>query len=146
MLSIFSGACCPAVCRLWKNICSGLLSIFWLSRFFFWLRSCKSYMFILEIKPCRSCLQMLLFCFVSGFLCCEKAYKLDCFCCSFSWRRWSNLCQTALPPFSSRCSVVPRLRFTSWSRLEVIFAPGVRGCLLPSLIHTQLPSFPNTTC
>ena len=30
MLSIFSCACWPSVCLLWKNVCLGLLHIFWL--------------------------------------------------------------------------------------------------------------------
>ena len=36
MLSIFSCACLPSICLLWKNVCSGLLPIFWLGCLFFW--------------------------------------------------------------------------------------------------------------
>ena len=52
MLSIFSCACWPSVCLLWRNVCLGLLPIFvWAFCLFFWLLSCMSCLDILEIKP-----------------------------------------------------------------------------------------------
>ena len=49
MLSIFSCAYWPSVHLLWKNVCLGLLHIFWLSWFFFcyW----RSYLYVLEVDP-----------------------------------------------------------------------------------------------
>ena len=52
MLSIFSCASWPSVCLLWRNVYLGLLLIFWLGFFFFFLiLSCMSCLCILEINP-----------------------------------------------------------------------------------------------
>ena len=52
MLSILSCACWPSVCLLWRNVYLGLLPIFWLGCFFFFL--ILSCLYILEINSCRS--------------------------------------------------------------------------------------------
>ena len=49
MLSIFPCACCPAVCLLWKNACSGPLPIFQLSCFL--ILNCMSSWYGLDINP-----------------------------------------------------------------------------------------------
>ena len=49
-LSTFSYASWPSVCLLWRNVCLGLLSTFWLDNFFLIL-SYLSYLYILEINP-----------------------------------------------------------------------------------------------
>ena len=36
VLSIFSCACWPSVCLLWRNVCLGLLSILWLGCYFWY--------------------------------------------------------------------------------------------------------------
>ena len=37
IMSIFSCVCWPSVCLLWRNVCSGLLLIFWLGCLFFYV-------------------------------------------------------------------------------------------------------------
>ena len=50
MLSIFSCACWPSVCLLWRNVYLGLCPFSdWVA--FFLILSCKSYLNILEINP-----------------------------------------------------------------------------------------------
>ena len=49
MLSIFSHACWPSKCLLWRNIYLGFLPTFWLG--FYFLLSCMNCSYILEIKP-----------------------------------------------------------------------------------------------
>ena len=39
------------VCHLWRSVCSGLPSIFFIGLFGFLLLSCMSYLYILEINP-----------------------------------------------------------------------------------------------
>ena len=51
MLSIFSCACWPSVHLPWRNIYSGLLPIFSIGLLAFFLLSCISCSYILEIKP-----------------------------------------------------------------------------------------------
>ena len=52
MLSIFSCACWPSVCLLWKNVYISFLPIFWLGCLgFFKKLSCMSSLYVLEIKP-----------------------------------------------------------------------------------------------
>ena len=50
MLNIFSCACWPSVCLLWRNVYLGLLPIFGLNCLFLIL-SCMGSLYILEIKP-----------------------------------------------------------------------------------------------
>ena len=49
-LSVFSCACWPPVCLLYRNFYLGLLPIFWL--FFFFILSYMSCLYILKIHPC----------------------------------------------------------------------------------------------
>ena len=51
MLSIFSCACWPSVCLLWRNVYLGLLPIFLIELFGFLILSCMNCLYILEIKP-----------------------------------------------------------------------------------------------
>ena len=51
MLSIFSCACHPCVCFLWRNVCLGLFPLFdWVGLFVFLALSCMR-LYILEINP-----------------------------------------------------------------------------------------------
>ena len=50
MLSIFSCAYWPSVCLLWRNVCLGLLPIFWLGYLVFLLLSFMDCLYILEIN------------------------------------------------------------------------------------------------
>ena len=49
MLSIFSGACLPSLCLLWKNIYSDILPIFWLGCLL--MLNYISCLYILDINP-----------------------------------------------------------------------------------------------
>ena len=51
MLNIFSCACWPSVCLLWKNVYSGLCSFFLLGCLFFLVLSCMTSLCILDINP-----------------------------------------------------------------------------------------------
>ena len=84
-LSIFSRACWPSACPLWKNVYSGPCPFFnWVVVFL--MLSYRSCLHILDIHPfligCIICKYFLLssrlsFCFVDGFLCCAKAFKFN---------------------------------------------------------------------
>ena len=76
---------CACACLLWKNVYSSLLPIFQLDFFFiFLIPRCTSGLYILAILAlvsriiCKYFLPFskLSFCFVDGFLCCAKAFKL----------------------------------------------------------------------
>ena len=51
MLSIFSCVFWPSVCLLWRNVCLGHLPVFDWVLFFFFILSCRSCLYILEINP-----------------------------------------------------------------------------------------------
>ena len=121
MLSIFSCASWPSVYFLWRNVCLGLLPVFWLDSFLF-------FGFFLDIElhelfvyfgdwPFFCCLickyffsfWRLSFRLVYGFLCCAKAFKFTsvpfvyfCFYIHYC-RRWVEkrscfgLCQSVFP-------------------------------------------------
>ena len=50
MLSIFSCACLPYVCLLWRNVCLDLWPIFLIGSFIFLELSCRSCFYIFEIN------------------------------------------------------------------------------------------------
>ena len=146
MLSIFSVACWPFVCLVWRNVCLGLLPIFQLGCLFFVIELYDLY--ILEINPlsfrsfANTFFQPIGCVFVYGFLCCAKA-------CKSSWVPFVYLCfyfynvalgdwpkktlvwfisENYLPAFSSRSFTVSRLIFKSLSHFEFIFVFGERVC------------------
>jgi len=51
MMSIFSCACWPSMCLLWRNVYLDLLPFFPLGCWFFLLLNCMNYSYSLEIKP-----------------------------------------------------------------------------------------------
>ena len=51
MLSIFSCICWLFLCLSWKNVCLGVLTIFSIELFGFFILSCMNYLYILEINP-----------------------------------------------------------------------------------------------
>ena len=51
MLHIFSRVYWPSVCFLWRNICLGLMPIFWIGLFVFLIQNYMGRLYILEINP-----------------------------------------------------------------------------------------------
>ena len=95
MLSIFSCACWPSICLLWKNVYSIPLLIFLIRMFGFFVEFYEFFIYS-EYQPliryivCKYLLSFsrLPFHFFGGFLCCAKAFYYDvvplvyfCFCC-----------------------------------------------------------------
>ena len=56
------------VCHLWRSVCSGLPSIFFIGLFGFLLLSCMSYLYILEINPLSVALFASIFSHSEGYL------------------------------------------------------------------------------
>ena len=91
-------------------------------------------------------IQQVIFSFVSGFLCCAKVFKCNYVSCLFSLISFAlgersktycyNLCQSVLPLFSSRSSVVSGFTFRSLIHFELIFVYGVRECSNSILLHS----------
>ena len=51
MLSIFSCVCWLSLYLPWRNVCLGVSTIFLIELFGFFILSCMSYLYILEINP-----------------------------------------------------------------------------------------------
>jgi len=51
MLRIFSCVCWLSLCLPWKNVCLGVSTIFLIELFGFFILSCMSYLYILDINP-----------------------------------------------------------------------------------------------
>ena len=69
MLSIFSCAYWPSVCFLWRNVYLGGLPIFWLvCCCCFWILSCMSCLYILDINPLSIALFANIFSHYVGYL------------------------------------------------------------------------------
>ena len=161
MLSTFSCSYWPPICRLWRNVCLGLLSIFNWIVFHYW--AARAIGVFWKVSPCQvtsfadsfsqsihtlSCLLFMI------FVCCENAAKLDSshlFLFSFllCWEtdlreRCCNLWVFCL--FLSILRFwVSCVTFKSLSHFEFIFADSGRMCLT-SLMYTWLSSCPNNTC
>ena len=54
MLIIFSCVSWPSLCLLWRNICLGLLTIFWLGCLFFWHWAAGALCRFWRLTPCQS--------------------------------------------------------------------------------------------
>ena len=145
MLSNFSCVYWPSVCLLWKNICLGLLHIFWLGYIFFWYWPIwVAYTFWRSALCQFLCLQLfspilrVAFQLVYSFLCCAKAFKfylLFIFCfISINLGGGSErillwfMSRSLLPMFSSKSFIVSGLTFKSLIHFEFIFVYGVRKC------------------
>ena len=68
MLSIFSCAYWPSICLLWRNVCLGLLQIFWLGYLVFLLLSFMGCLCILEINSLSVILFTNIFSYSVGYL------------------------------------------------------------------------------
>ena len=69
MLSIFSCACHPCVCFLWRNVCLGLFPLFdWVGLFVFLALSCMNCLYILEINPLSVVSFAIIFSHSEGYL------------------------------------------------------------------------------
>ena len=80
-LSVFSCACWPPVCLLWRNFYLGLLPIFFFAFFYFKLYKLFVYfenssLLIALFANIFIPVCILYFCFVYGFLCCAKVLNL----------------------------------------------------------------------
>ena len=154
------------LCLLWRNVCLGLLPIFWLGCFLV-IELYELFIYFDALDGCIICKYFLPVCrlafhFVYVFLCCTEACKFDLvpfvfclFVCLLlfilSWetdvrKYWYNLCQIIFSPmFFSRHFIVSCLIFRSLSHVS-LFLCMLYGCVLTSLICMQLSNFPSTTC
>ena len=158
MLSIFSCACWPSICLLWRNVYLGLLLIFLLHFFFNIELHCIFWRLILCQLLCLQVFSILSVFFSSclWFFCLEKGFKLNqvplvYFCFHFHYsRRWVKNTQllfmmnSILLIFSSKTFIVSAVTFRSLIHFEFIFVYGI-GSVLVSFFHMQLSSFPSTT-
>ena len=151
-----------SVCLLWRNVCLGLLPIFWLACFFCWFEShvLSTYFWnYAHVGPIigKYFLSFCGFsvCFVYGFPCWAKACMLDqvpvvCFYFYCPGRRTQGNIGTI---YGMECFAYELLwsfmvschMFNSLSHLS-LFLHMIRGCVLTSLIYMRLSDFPNTTC
>ena len=152
--------CLLAICFLWRNVCLGLFSTFWLGCLFFWhwvvWAACIFWKLI--FVSCSICYYFLPFWGLSfhitySFLCCAKAFKFNqvplvyfCFYFCFSrrwviqdlaWFMWLNV----LPMFFSKSFIVSGLTFRSLIHFQFIFVYGARKCSNFILLHVAVQFF-----
>ena len=160
MLNIFSCACWPSVCLLWKIVCWGLLSIFWLGCFL--ILSCISCLYILEIKPlwvpsfanifshsigCLFILFMVSF-VAQKLLSLIRSHLFFFAFVSITLGDGSKktllwfMSKSVLPTFFSRSSIVSGLTFRSLIYFKFIFVYGVRKCSKFHSFTCSCPVFP----
>ena len=157
MLSIFSCACWPFACLLWRNVFLGLLPILWLG-FFFLILSCMSCLYILKINPLSVASFANIFshsvgCLFVLFMVSLAVQKLlnlisshlfvFCFYFHYSRRGIQKILlwfmpKSVLPMFSSRCFIVSGLIFRSLIHFEFIFVYGVTECSNFILLHVAV--------
>ena len=152
MLTIFSYASWPSVCFLWRNVYLGLPPVFWLGCFF--MLSCVSYLYILEINHLSVALFTNIFSHSGGCL-------FVLFMVSFALQKLISLIRSYLsiflfifiskgseskrvllwfmsksdlPVFSSKSFIVSSLKFRSLSMLS-LFLCMVLGSVLISSIY-----------
>ena len=139
MLSTFSCISWLSVSLLWRKVCFGLLSIFWVNFFvFFWYwavwADCIFWKLIfcqlLHLKPLSPILTWLSF--HLGYS--AKAFKFNkaplvyflfYLCYSRKWVK-EDLYVSVLSTFSSKSFIVSGLTFKSLSHFQSIFVHGVR--------------------
>ena len=145
MLSIFSHACWPSVCLLWKNVYSGPLPILKLDCLVFFDIELYEFLYILDINPLSNVsfvdippFSRLSFHFVDGFLQWAKPFYFDvvlfvhfCFCFPYLRRQIQKILQrptskSVLPMFSSRSFMVLHPTFKSLVNFEFILIYSVR--------------------
>ena len=156
MLTIFSYASWPSVCFLWRNVYLGLPPVFWLGCFF--MLSCVSYLYILEINHLSVALFTNIFSHSGGCL-------FVLFMVSFALQKLISLIRSylsiflfifiskgseskrvllwfmskcVLPVFSSKSFIVSGLTFRSLIHFEFVFVHGVRVCSNFILLHTPI--------
>ena len=163
MLSIFSYACCPNVCLLWRNVY--LVCFPFYIGLFLLLLSCMRCLYILKIKPLSVALFANIFFYSVGscfifFMVFSAMQELVSFIrsnllifafFSIALGDWPKkilvlfISENVFRMFSSRSFMVSCLMFTPLSHFEFIFVYGMRVCS-NSLIYMSLSSFPNITC
>ena len=157
MFSIFACACWPSICLLWRNVYLGLLLLYqW--GWFFWLLSCMSCLYILEIKPSLvvsfttifSYAIDCLFVFLYDFFCCAKFASLIMshwfifVFVSIALGYWSKkiflwlMSENIFPMYSSRCFMVSYLMFKSLRHCDFICVHGMRVCSGFIDLHTAV--------
>ena len=129
VMSIFSCVFSPSVYLIWKDVYSGLLPSFWLGCcggffgfcfvLFFGLLSCRSCLYILEIKPLSVALFetifshsvgcLVLFCFVMVAFAVQKLVSVN-------WSHWFYFC------FSVALEDWPKKTFVQYSWCQECFA------------------------
>ena len=159
VLSIFSCVCWPSICLLWRNVYSGLLSIF-----LFFISSYMSYLYIFEINPLSVALFANIFSHSEGCLfillmvsfAVQKLLSLirpHLFIIIFIFITLGGgskkillkyMSKTVLLMFSSKSFIVSGLTFRSKSILSLFLCMMV-GNVLISPFYMQLFSFPSTT-
>ena len=158
MLSIFSCACWSSACILWRNVYLDRLPIFWLGCLFFWILSCMSCLYLLEIKPlsvvsfanifshsigCIFILFMVSFA-VQKLLSLIRSHFLIFAFISITLGNRSKkilpwfMSKNVPPMFFSRSFIVSSLTFCPLIHFEFIFIYGVRECSNFSLLHVAV--------
>ena len=146
MLSIFSCVCWPSAYLLWRNVCLGLLPIFYIGLFVFLILSCMSCLCILEINSLLVASFEIIFSYSEGclfvlFMVFFAVQKLLSFIRSHLFTfvlifitlgggskkmlLWF-MSESVLPMFSSKSFIVSGLTFRSLIHFEFIFVYGVR--------------------
>ena len=159
MLSIFSCASWPCVCLLWRNVCLGLLPIFWLGflLLLFLLLSCMICLCILEMKPLSVTSFVNIFsrpvgCLLILFMVSFAVQKLlslirpHLFIFYFHYSSWwvkkklllQFMSKNILPMFSSKSFPVSGLTLRSLTHFEFILVYDVRFCSNFIFLHVAV--------
>ena len=156
ILSIFSWACWPSVCLLWRNVYLGLLPTFWLSCIFFVIELYELFVYFgyLEIKSysvasfanissqsvgCLFILFMVSFA-VQKLISLIRSHLFIFAFISSALGDWPKstllwfMPENVLPVIFSRSFMVSCLLFKSLSHFEFILCT-VRGCVITSLTY-----------
>ena len=140
----FPCACWPSVCLLWRNVCSGLLPIFWMSCLFvdmelhelfvcFGINSSLVALFANNFFYSEGCLFVLFMVFFAvqmllSFIRCHLFILVFIFMTLRGRSREILLrftSKSVLPMFSSKSFIMPSLTFRSLIHLKFIFIYGV---------------------
>ena len=147
MLSIFSCACQPPVCPLWRNVSSGPFPTFWLGCLLLWYWAVWAACIYLEINSLSVVSFAIYFLpfwglsfhLVCSFLCCAKAFNqipLVYFCFYFHYsRRWviEDLALIHVIECSASSSVFIKFYWTTYrsTHLHIVYGcfPAIKAKL-----------------